>query len=86
MTSLTKENYKELMSKHQWALTNYAKRIFDGEELDTSEEEDRVRRMGEFFTTGTTLGCTQNELASVLFKDLFRTEKACGCINCRSRK
>jgi len=86
MTTVISEAPKKLMADHYKALSAYAKRVaHQGDPLTDTEETDKTRRLEEFFAVGIAVGCTKRELATLLYRGLFRAEQKCGCVSCETR-
>ena len=74
------------MADHYRALRAYAERAaLRGEVLTAAEENDKARRLEQYFAVGAEVGCTKKELTALLYTGLFKAKEKCGCFNCRMR-
>ncbi len=76
----------EIMVRNLETLSAYARRvILKGERLAEDEDEDRLVHLREFFGIGTSFDCTEKDLVTLLYRDVFGARRMCGCPSCRSR-
>ena len=76
----------EAMAEQARALKRYAARVMvDPECLSPDEVADREQRMGEFLAVGRSLQLTDKEMVDLIFGDLLRTKRECGCNSCRAK-
>ena len=62
----------ETMFRHLPVIKSYARRvILEGSNLTDAEELDRVQRLQEFWAIGSSLNWTDDEIAVLLFRELF---------------
>ena len=70
------------MADHYRALRAYAERAaLRGEVLTAAEENDKARRLEQYFAVGAKVGCTKKELTALLYTGLFKAKKKCGRFN-----
>ncbi len=75
------------MDEHVASLKGYARRVLtEDAPLDPQEDADRISRVREFTAIGHSLGCTERELVTLVYKGLFSTRRTCDCPTCQSRR
>lgn len=86
MTTATLKEARKLVDEHVEVLRAYAHRVLvEGEALSFSEESDRESRINEFRAMGSCLMLTENEMVTMVYQDMLRERRRCGCPTCRSR-
>ena len=86
MTTETLRDARELVAEHAEVLRGYAQKVVsEGRSLSAEEESDREGRISEFLAMGSCLKLTGREMVALVYQDMFRPRRACGCPRCRSR-
>ena len=72
MASAASTGSIETMFRHLPVIKGYARRvILEGGNLTDAEELDRLQRLREFWAIGSSLNWTDDEIAVLLFRELF---------------
>ena len=86
MINLLSVDTKGMMTKHQEALCEYARRVLlHGEFLCEDEQADLASQVQEFMAIGISYKCTKRELVMLLYKGLFQGKRGCDCPSCKTR-
>lgn len=74
MNNTSSKESIQVMFQNMSVLRNYARRsILLDEELNSHEEEDRLTRLENFFSTGYDLNWTPKEVTALLLREIFAT-------------
>lgn len=74
MNNTSSKESIQVMFQNMSVLRNYARRsILLDEELSSHEEEDRLTRLENFFSTGYDLNWTPKEVTALLLREIFAT-------------
>lgn len=86
MTATTLKEARKLVDEHVEALRAYARRaLVQGEVLSDAEMSDRESRINEFRAMGSCLKLTESEMVTMVYQNMLRERRQCGCPTCRSR-
>ena len=86
MTELN-SNPRATVSEHLKILQSYAKKcIIRGEDLTDAEYEDKETRIKESVAIGVAFRLTYRDMVKLIFKDILKEPKNCGCPTCRARQ
>ena len=86
MTATKLKEARKLVEEHVEVLRVYAHRaLVQGEVLSDDEMSDRESRINEFRAMGSCLKLTENEMVTMVYQDMLRERRRCGCPTCRSR-
>jgi regulatory protein YycI of two-component signal transduction system YycFG len=86
MTHPTLNDPRDTVAEHLKALKAYVKKnLVHGEELTEAEKADKSTRLVEFVAIGDSFRLTEKEMVQLIFRDMLREPKQCGCPSCRAR-
>ena len=86
MTTIAVKRTEELLGEHVQVLRGYAQRVLqEGDALSEVEESDRERRMAQLLAMGSCLKFTESFMVTVIYQDIFKSPRRCGCPTCRNR-
>ncbi|HAL46977.1 MAG: hypothetical protein FI707_10115 [SAR202 cluster bacterium] len=86
MTHTELNDPRDAVAEHLKALKGYAKKnLLHGEELSEAEQADKSTRLIEFVAIGSSFRLTEKEMVQLIFRDMLREPKQCGCPSCRAR-
>ena len=86
MNTTTLKEARKLVEEHVEVLRGYAHRsLVQGEALSFTEMSDKESRINEFRAMGSCLKLTENEMVTMVYQDMLRERRRCGCPTCRSR-
>ena len=86
MTATTLKEARKLVEEHVEVLRVYAHRVLvEGEALSYTEATDKESRINEFRAMGSCLKLTESEMVTMVYQDMLRERRRCGCPTCRSR-
>lgn len=72
MNNTSSKESIQVMFQNMSTLRSYARRsILLNEELESHEEEDRLSRLENFFSTGYDLNWTPKEVTALLLREIF---------------